>query len=610
MIRQDLNDFLELQSLHRFAGPPREFWQAFLQLSVKLEDAAGGEVLLRQASEEQERWRRIGRIVGGDGSAIPETLARPLAEQAFQEGVAATSGPSEAARAAYLAVPLKTDEEGQEVALLLAFPGKSPDDLYTKAGRLLMLADAPALYARNRQLHQVSANLTAFASTLDMLVVLHSQRKFRQACMTVCNELAARFQAAEVAVGWMRGNYVRIVAVSNLDEVTRKMDVLQRLEAAMEESLDQDDEIVLPAPADGKLVTRDSEAFRTREDMGAMVTIPLRHGDEPAGAITLLRAEQAFDEREVRSLRVMADQITPVLEHIRRRDRWFGARWAEDGREALGKLWGVEHAWAKLGAVVGCILLAVLFLVQITFRVEAPFIVRTEMQSYLSAPFDGYIAEVFHEAGDAVSAGTVLARYDDSELRIQEASLLADIRRFRSEAERARSAGEFAQMRVSRAQEDQAIANLELTRLHLRSAEISAPFDGLIVEDNDLRRRIGAAVQRGDVLMRIARADLLYAEMRIKERDIDVVEDGAFGRIAFASRPEARFPVTVENIEPVAHAQQEGGVFLARGRPGTDPETWWRPGMTGVAKIDIGKRPIIWIWTHRLIDFLRMKLWI
>jgi hypothetical protein len=32
--------------------------------------------------------------------------------------------------------------------------------------------------------------------------------------------------------------------------------------------------------------------------------------------------------------------------------------------------------------------------------------------------------------------------------------------------------------------------------------------------------------------------------------------------------------------------------------------------MTGVAKISIGWRPLAWIATHRLIDYLRIKLWI
>jgi hypothetical protein len=34
-----------------------------------------------------------------------------------------------------------------------------------------------------------------------------------------------------------------------------------------------------------------------------------------------------------------------------------------------------------------------------------------------------------------------------------------------------------------------------------------------------------------------------------------------------------------------------------------------RPGMEGVAKIEIGRRNIGWIWTHSLFDWLRVKIW-
>jgi hypothetical protein len=34
-----------------------------------------------------------------------------------------------------------------------------------------------------------------------------------------------------------------------------------------------------------------------------------------------------------------------------------------------------------------------------------------------------------------------------------------------------------------------------------------------------------------------------------------------------------------------------------------------RPGMEGVGKVEIGSRRLIWIWTHELIDWARLKLW-
>jgi hypothetical protein len=39
------------------------------------------------------------------------------------------------------------------------------------------------------------------------------------------------------------------------------------------------------------------------------------------------------------------------------------------------------------------------------------------------------------------------------------------------------------------------------------------------------------------------------------------------------------------------------------------PESWWRPGMSGLCKLEVERRSLFWILTHRTVDFLRLKLW-
>ena len=34
-----------------------------------------------------------------------------------------------------------------------------------------------------------------------------------------------------------------------------------------------------------------------------------------------------------------------------------------------------------------------------------------------------------------------------------------------------------------------------------------------------------------------------------------------------------------------------------------------RPGMEGVGKIDVEPRRLVWIWTHRLVDWARLFIW-
>jgi hypothetical protein len=34
-----------------------------------------------------------------------------------------------------------------------------------------------------------------------------------------------------------------------------------------------------------------------------------------------------------------------------------------------------------------------------------------------------------------------------------------------------------------------------------------------------------------------------------------------------------------------------------------------RPGMEGIGKIESGPRSLIWIWTHSIVDWLRLWVW-
>ena len=79
--------------------------------------------------------------------------------------------------------------------------------------------------------------------------------------------------------------------------------------------------------------------------------------------------------------------------------------------------------------------------------------------------------------------------------------------------------------------------------------------------------------------------------------------------IAFASRPNERFPIVVERIEPLAIPEEDGNIFIVRCRVTADADAWWRPGMSGLCKIETERRSYLWMLTRRTVNFLRMKLW-
>ena len=101
----------------------------------------------------------------------------------------------------------------------------------------------------------------------------------------------------------------------------------------------------------------------------------------------------------------------------------------------------------------------------------------------------------------------------------------------------------------------------------------------------------------------------MYFELQIDERDIQFIDQSTAGRVAFTSRPGERFPVSVRRIEPAATIAEGTNRFTIVCDFTGIAEPWWRPGMSGVARLDGEQRRLIWIYTHRTLDFLRLRLW-
>jgi multidrug efflux pump subunit AcrA (membrane-fusion protein) len=149
---------------------------------------------------------------------------------------------------------------------------------------------------------------------------------------------------------------------------------------------------------------------------------------------------------------------------------------------------------------------------------------------------------------------------------------------------------------------------LELLKYRLSQAEIRSQIDGVIAE-GEYEEKIGSPVQKGNILFRISGLEHLYLDLDVKESDIHEVTDNLTGEAAFSSQPKLKFPIRISHIEPIAQAKEQENIFVIRCQFTESPESWWRPGMNGVAKIDVGKRPVWWILSHRTIDFLRLWLW-
>ena len=72
--------------------------------------------------------------------------------------------------------------------------------------------------------------------------------------------------------------------------------------------------------------------------------------------------------------------------------------------------------------------------------------------------------------------------------------------------------------------------------------------------------------------------------------------------------PGENFALVFDRLTPVATAADGRNRFRAEARL-AQPAPGLRPGMQGIAKIDIDRRLRIDIWTRELRDWLRLAWW-
>jgi hypothetical protein len=608
------NDFLqvseELGALRQFSGAPRDFWPRFLAAAAKLTGADIAVLLLGQPGK-TPRWGKIGEWDSGSGLSRTRTLftskLESLAERCLSGGDLFDEVDADAG-GFNLAVRLKLSRPEEEVIFTAQLKGATAASAREALLRLQLAADVPAAFQQNLAAQKTRQEVERFAGVLDLNVPVNEATQFLAAALALCNGVATRFRCDRASLGWVEGGYIRLRAMSRTEQFDRQMSAAQALEVAMEECVDQDDEILWPAPEGVTTVARDHEKFGADQKSGNLASLPLRLDGKVVAVLTCERQTAGFSAAELQEIRLACDQLVRRLSELKAHDRWFGARWAARLRNYFGDWLGAEHTWSKVTGIFLVLVLAALFLVRVDYRVEGNFILHSDDAEFLPAPYDGYIDKVLVRAGDAVTNGQPLVTLNRSEQLLDQAAALADVARYQRESEKDRAANKIADMRIADAQAGQAQAQLDLIRYRLASATIRAGFDGFVVE-GDLREHLAAPVKLGDELFKVARIDTLYAEADISERDVAQIMGKSKGEIAFVTQPKLKYPVTIQTIQPAAVPKNDGNVFEVRLKPDRGAEKWWRPGMTGVCKLSTGKRTLFWILTHRTTDFLRMKLW-
>jgi hypothetical protein len=511
--------------------------------------------------------------------------------------------------------------DGGATRTLIANPVEAAGELAAVAALEVGERPQAALEADVRQLAWGGAWLTAFAlegaggttrgerlaSLLDLLAAVIEQPRLGAATAALASELASRLVADRVAVGLVRGGRVQLSSLSHSSGFDPRSNLSRALEAAMLEAFDQGTSVTWPEPADVPArVTRAHAALAEEAGTAAALSVPFALDERVRGVVTVERPTPvSAAEREW--LEAALAVVGPFVELRRLDERTLLAKARDVLRRQLGRLLGPRDVGLKLALAGAAGLLLFLAAAHGDYRVTADAVLEAQVLRAAVAPFEGYVAEAPVRSGDRVAAGDLLAALEDRALSLERERWSSELDQLMKEQRRALAERNAALARILGARIGQARARMQLADRRLERTRLSAPFDGIVVT-GDLSQRLGAPVERGEVLFEVAPLHGYRVVLAVDERDIAELAKGQLGALALSARPNASIPVRVERITPVPAAREGRNTFRVEAAFEEVP-TWLRPGMEGVGKVGVGRRRLLWIWTHEAVDWLRLALW-
>jgi hypothetical protein len=429
----------------------------------------------------------------------------------------------------------------------------------------------------------------------------------------VVNNLKAKLGCESVSFGIVRKQRVQLVSMSGTSQADPSSLGTQQLQQVMEECVDAADICSIQVAKTGPEGVSTGHILHKQwhsDSAGASVaSIPLQVDDKIVAVLSLRHTpHQSFTAEQLEKVREIATPLIPGALLLDRADR----KLFEHAKTAVLD-WCIEQlsndTWIRR-IVIGTILAAmcVALVGKQTYILTLPSSIAPADEREISSPFEGVIDSTLVRAGDTVTAGQLLVRLDTRQLKLDLSKSKSDFHAASIESMQGATEGDLQKLAIGKAKADAAQSLMRKIERNLELADVRAPCNGTILS-GDLDKRIGESVPMGEPLLRFAAANNWKVVVEAPEFATTLIELGQAGTFATNARPGIPLNLEVNHIHTNAEIREGKNVFVSEGTLQGDAPEWLRSGMQGTAKIDVGRHPIYWVWVHRIIDQIRLKLW-
>ena len=426
----------------------------------------------------------------------------------------------------------------------------------------------------------------------------------------VCNLLSNELGCTRVSLGIMRGLNVETLAISNQLRFDDRSSHIRSIEAAMEEAIDQKDVVFYPQKVEKlSLIAHKHKLLSQSNDGINVISIPFSVGTDFMGAITLLREKsKPFNKQEIAVLKYVTELLGSVVALKIQEEKSLRTTVVQSFKKSFESIFSKEYLLLKIVSTLLILMILFLSFFKTDYYIYASSKLEGKIVQVIVAPQDSFIKESSVRAGDTVKKNQIMVSFDDRDLHLEHEKLRSERGTVLKEYQETLASHERAKMSILLARISQVDARLSLVKERLKRIEIKAPFAGIVVS-GDLSHSFGSPVSKGEELFELTPKGNYRVMLNVNDYDVSKLKIKQLGSLRLVSLPNKIIPIRISKIIPVSEAKNGANYFRVEATILDTDETILRPGMEGISKVKISDESLLWIWTHTIVDRVRLWLW-
>ena len=443
-----------------------------------------------------------------------------------------------------------------------------------------------------KQVQQTSSFVDLLKETIDL-------GSFDKAIDRLLELMKYDLDCQRIAISLVKEQHTKLLAISNINKFDRRARLVQVLQNAMNESLQEKKTIEYPIfTKDRREIQLDlaHQILKDETKSHTIITAIIKNGNRPFAVWSFFwEKDITISRNDVHFIEAVSEYIAPFLILLRKKS-FFTRR-----RTTSSIYKKTFFASLFIGIVYLILMMPYPHYVTASCHLE-PLTIRT-----VSAPFDSIVKKVYYKTGDVVNSGDLLLRLDAREIRLQYFSTQEKLTSARKNTLQLLADKKIAEYQAEMLNVKKIEKEIELFKYRLENVKILSPQTGIIIE-GDLEEFLGATVRKGDSLIQIAPLDQLFVKLDVSELDLLFIEKNMKIEINLYAFFDKQWTSKVTYISPMSKTIEQKNIFVCKGLLENKKDELL-PGMSGEARIYISEKRVWWVWLYKPISWVKAKLW-